>query len=360
LGSVNDPAQTLTFVGDVLIGSAGELFVAQPQDQRIMVFSESGGILRVMGGRGFGPGEFQTISSLGFLGDTLYVTDGNQKRISYFDQNGGLHRTVMTLSSPMLGTKVPAVMLPTVPQVLLPNGSALVLPSIPVAWHETGEARVPYLRLNQSTGEIDDTIAWRHYPPSLFYLMHNGTRMGAWRPFPTEPLFAFAPDGSGIVTVSRDPAESVSRDATYQVVKISTDGDTVFARTVAYRPRPMNSELVGRAAEASRAFMSRRHDPPSAAAIRDHLQRENWVPRTMVAVTDVIVDQNGWIWLRREYAMRDHPVRWDVLGPGGELLSSVILPSHQTVKAVRGDILVAVELDDLDVPYLVRYRIRRQ
>jgi hypothetical protein len=360
MGSVNDPHQTLTFVGEILIGPTGELLVAQPQDQQIRVYNESGQIVRIMGHKGAGPGEFETVSSMGFLGDTLYATDVIQKRISYFDQDGNLYRTVMTLSSPMLGTQMPALILPTVPQVLLRDESALVLPGLPVAWHNTGEARAPYLRISQSTGEILDTLLWRQYPPDLFYMMHNGNRMGAWRPFPSEPLFAFAPDGTGIVTASREPAKSGVEQGTYRVTRINPEGDTVFTKAMRYRPQRVAPGIVDRAAQRSRDFMARRHDPPTLAAIRDHLQRENWVPSTMVPVTDLVVGQDGSIWLRREDAERGQPVRWEVLSSTGDHVGAVTLPSQQTVKQASGDVLVATELDELDVPYVIRYRIRRR
>lgn len=359
IGSVNDPEDALTRIGQILIGESGEIIVTQPIDQQIRMYDAAGRSIRTLGGKGAGPGEFQTISSIGFLADTLYATDEIQKRISFFGGDGALQRVVTTLSSPMMGARMPELILPTVPQVLLPDGSALVLPGVPVAWHEAGGARAPYLRMNRGTGGVLDTIVWREHARPLFYMMHNGTRMGAWLPFPRDPLYAYAADGSGVVVVVRDVADESVSLAVYRVRKLNARGDVVFDTAVQYSPQPVPAVLVERAAESARDFMSRRHSPPSVRAIEAHLRDEGLVPETMVPVTDVVTGQDGSTWIRREEGEPDADVRWDVLNASGRLVGMVKLPARQFIKAARNDVIVVVELDDLDVPFIVRYDVRR-
>ena len=62
--------------------------------------------------------------------------------------------------------------------------------------------------------------------------------------------------------------------------------------------------------------------------------------------------QDGTVWIKREETLADS-VRWQVLGPDGALEGELHLPQGQTVLTAEGNIMVAVELDDLDVPYIV-------
>jgi hypothetical protein len=41
------------------------------------------------------------------------------------------------------------------------------------------------------------------------------------------------------------------------------------------------------------------------------------------------------------------------------VLATVFLPNGVEVRAVKGNVLVGIETDALDVPYIVRYNIRR-
>jgi hypothetical protein len=75
-------------------------------------------------------------------------------------------------------------------------------------------------------------------------------------------------------------------------------------------------------------------------------------------VTYVAVGQDSSIWLRREEVSGDSAV-WNVLDPSGEAVGTLRLPSGQTVVAAKGDVVAAIELDDLDVPYVIRYRLHR-
>src|SRR5688572_30567061 len=75
MGGVDDPAQLLTRIGKVIIGPQLRLFVSQLDDLRVLVFDSSGALQASLGRPGRGPGEFQTVWSIGLVGDTLYASD---------------------------------------------------------------------------------------------------------------------------------------------------------------------------------------------------------------------------------------------------------------------------------------------
>ena len=64
------------------------------------------------------------------------------------------------------------------------------------------------------------------------------------------------------------------------------------------------------------------------------------------------------MWIRRADPEGDDAT-WEVLDRDGEPMGSLSLPRAQQIVAARGDRLVALELDELDVPFLVVYSLRR-
>src|SRR5690625_1170107 len=74
IGSLDDEDQALTRIepNGLAVHPSGHLFVAQPRLAEIREYDPTGGLVRVIGGRGSGPGEFNMLRGIGFLGDTLY------------------------------------------------------------------------------------------------------------------------------------------------------------------------------------------------------------------------------------------------------------------------------------------------
>jgi hypothetical protein len=59
------------------------------QDQVFKVFDEEGRLIKTIGAKGGGPGEFQSIGFSGFVPDgRLLVTDFQARRTSFFDAEG--------------------------------------------------------------------------------------------------------------------------------------------------------------------------------------------------------------------------------------------------------------------------------
>jgi hypothetical protein len=135
-------------------------------------------------------------------------------------------------------------------------------------------------------------------------------------------------------------------------------GDTAFDRTIAYRPLPVPDQVLAAKLAAIRETMQRRGSPPATGEIERALRGADAIPATLPPVTAAVTAQDGTIWLRREEsAGPEQP--WLVVSGTGETLATVLLPAGVEVSNARGDVLVAIETDDLDVQYIVLYRIRR-
>ena len=74
-------------------------------------------------------------------------------------------------------------------------------------------------------------------------------------------------------------------------------------------------------------------------------------------VTQVRFGEDGAIWLRRE-SDRETEAQYWILEPDGVVRGTVNIPSTVRIKWSGTDEFVGMELDDLDVPWLIRYRFR--
>lgn len=251
----------------------------------------------------------------------------------------------------------------TVPQLFLPDGTALVeveaieLYGMDSRQHEPirslGEWPYPFLRVD-TTGQAIDTLSQERRENRLFRVDRRGVTLYFPTPFEDSPLAALMRDGSGVVVVNRAVAARKS-DATFGVTLVSPAGDTVFSRTFAYEPRPVPDEVVRRTAE---GLAPARRNGPDAAAIEASLRANDLVPPTLPPVTGLTVGQDGSIWLRREEVAGDSML-WNVLDRTGALRGALRLPARDSVAAARGDLVAAVYADELDVPYVVTYRLER-
>jgi hypothetical protein len=259
------------------------------------------------------------------------------------------------MGSPLLGEVPPNIYFPTAPQVVLADGTALLTPDAPVALMASGNGKAPYIRIDRQS-QVTDTIAWRHLPILTFETVSGGERFYAQKPFPQDPLYQLMPDGSGLVVVDRPTAPGGTRQAEYRVTKISPAGDTLYARAYSYTPVPLTSTSLDQALSTIESRLANRPDPPSRREIEQSLRNQHLVPDNMVPITHVATGLDGSIWLGRGH---ESPGRktWQILASDGSVVATTSLPAADIVMNARDKILATLELDWLDVPYIVLYRI---
>ena len=363
IGSINDPDQSLTQVDQVLFGPNGTMYIAQRKDANVRVYSADGELLATIGRSGDGPGEFRSIDRLGFLEDTLYVTDSSLGRISYFGDSRFL-KSVFWVTQ--MFPAPDGMYLSTVPQVLLPDGSGLA-----AIYHTTirtsepkgvltTEYETPYFHVWRESQQID-TVAWggNHFK-STGVTSAGTTFRFACPDFTRGPLHNLMINGTGVVVV-----EQVNDDqapTAFRVRLIGPRGDTVFDEAVPYAPVAVSEPAVQRAVKQIRD--ASRHsvhtvDVPAAPEIERAMRAADCIPANLPPVSQVVTTQDGSIWLRREDLATDS-ILWNILGQGGRIQGRLWLPSSQTVAAMADDILAVTERDELDVPFVVRYRLRRR
>jgi hypothetical protein len=94
IGSLEGPADAFGNVRGVALGPANRLYVADDLSHDVRVFDADGQLVRVIGRKGQGPGEFELPWVVAVDdADTLMVWDQRLMRVSVFDPQGGFLRS---------------------------------------------------------------------------------------------------------------------------------------------------------------------------------------------------------------------------------------------------------------------------
>lgn len=340
----------LTIVSDLEVDGAGRIYIAQPVEQTIRVYTRTGAYVRSIGRSGAGPGEFGTVERLGWRGDTLYATDPRLDRATLFSTDG---RTLATVArsrdyvTPELG--------PASPVGLLANGAVVGRPAFPRKIVDGGErGEVPLVRQSRA-GTILGPLAVlndvagaelriRFEPNGTFYMSS---------PIPTQTLWDLAPDGSALVVVERQPSIS-AEGAAFTVTKIRADGSQTYSREYAYTPTPVSRTVRDSLAAHVLAYAT--GFSKGRFAMGEGVRRGFSPPPYEPPVTALVYGRDGTIWLRRESLGREQ-VRWMVLDPAGVPVATLQAPAALEIHQADRSAVWGVVKDEMAVSYVVRYRV---
>jgi hypothetical protein len=251
-----------------------------------------------------------------------------------------------------------------VPMMQIPGAGVRVVPDHPLgdglygsAPSVTGggdvpmdSARVPAFVFN-ARGEVVDTVGEHVLPPrGLFQIGFVGAHVSLPPPFPFAASPIRIPAGTDTIVVRREaPRET---PAEFTVTRTTSAGDTVYHTRLGYRPLALDPDEV--VARALRSFVSETVSRQEAeAAVREALPELAFLP----PVSGHRAGADGSVWLQREDVGAD-TLRWLVIAPDGTPRGKVALPRGVNPMWVSEEAAWLVEPDELDVPWLVRRRLR--
>jgi len=348
IGSVDDPVYGLSGVGGVL-ADAEHVFVLQPQDGNVRVFSRAGEFVRDLGRRGAGPGEFTRPNGMGWHGSRLWVRDPMSGRLTFFDVATGEAETIQYRAD------VPGSMQRWIPFAVLANGQVVASAEVTTApGGLMAASEVPFI-VTELDGALRDTLA-RQSIVGLIRRITAGMAVGeSWivSPIQDQDMITFAPDGSSGVVVKRQSWDGRTSPAEFEVTRIDLHGDTVYRRSIEYEPRPVPPDFFDDRIASSMDDPNVNNRRAHARALREFYEQHRYFP----PVEFVVVGNDGTVWLaglRGEDGERE----WLVLDSSGSAIGRLRPP---------GGILFAdltecwvVERDAFDIPYVVQYDIVRQ
>ena len=380
IGSV-ESEDLVTGVLDLAIGPDSALYVAQALVPAITVFSLDGRVLRRIGRAGQGPGDFElAATNVGWLGDTLWIADAY--RLQLFTTNEFVPEEVIrfNLTVPEEGAFL-------TPRRVLADGT-LIGSRIWTAgwgpWLSRGADPGLALRRLSRSGEVLDTIATIHWPDnSVAFEDGRGRRRFQIHPLRDLPspglgeyLTALKPDGSAVVQIGNVREDGTP--PTFDILVISIHGDTILHRAVEYEPREVTSAMERRLADELAGWEAGDYNPTgpgwlvlSEATLerrRRAVRSAFRVPEHHPPVRQVVAGADGTIWLLRELR-EDRVDVWEIRDADGRLDGTVEIghgrgsfkpwsPRLAIVLASRDEVW-GTTFDELDVPYIHRYRVDR-
>jgi hypothetical protein len=379
IGDFDDPDLGFSRVAGVDLDDEGHIYVVEGSVPEIRVYDTEGSVLRRIGGRGEGPGEFGGAPSFGVVGDTVWTIDGSLQRITLFDREGSVLSTARAEGVPIA---LPHAYGYVRPQQMRPDGlftsSLSMLRSLrsdepPTGVSPTDSIPVPMV-LFDAQGEVTDTIGWAGRPPprmwrppseepSTLELIEVGDRRMRV-PAPPTVLPHWMPLVDGYVAVETPLARSPD-EGTFTVTRIGLASDTLFHREIRYRPaRYTPADLDSIAARAARGGIGipMGAEPPPVPDNVDQIARRLRsamdFPEFKLPVQFSWLAQDESVWVRLAPANEgEETASWVILDPDGSPRGRIELPSAHRIVWHRGDVFWAVEPDEYDVPWLVRHRI---
>lgn len=354
LGSAEDLVGGFYRVADVTEDEEGFVYVLDSGDCRVRVYDKAGRFVRGMGRRGSGPGEFRVPVSLGVTGDTLWVSDVSLARLTLFSREGLL---VSTISPPVVRISVlPGVEVRLLPGRLRRDGLIASASSISIPRTvPTDSFSIPRVLMDRK-GNVVDTVLLERWaiPP------RREARVGGYSiPVPPPPSFGpiYLATERGNFIVER-PFPGDDDLGSFRVSRVRSGHDTLYSREFVYQPEGFPRAFVDALIREAAAPHQRMRGLDSTRVALSLVQAVN-LPSFQPPVSLAFPGEHGEILLRGPDD-GSSTYRWYALDPEGKWLGMMRLPRRATVHWVLKDVLWVEVPDDFDVPWLVRYRIRRK
>lgn len=320
----------------------GRIVVADEGSSQIRMYDRQGRHVWSVGRAGEGPGEFRSIKGLAISNDSVLVLDAVLGRVSVFDLEGSLSRTI-----PLESTSDPIHPLRMYSLAGTLGDTAFVL--VP---HSYPANRTP------TTGVVRDTV------PNLVY-DREGMLKDTIGEFSGMDLDA-SPESAGLLLFGRissadthDGRLYITDGGCFEVRVYEASGLERLMRTSSLPDLVTDPDL--RTLEA--AMISRVPDGQASRAIIRNRIAEKRKSERKPAISKVVVDDLGYVWAggyRPSWASGNASRQWLVFDPEGRLLGPMQLPGTFTPFQIGRDVVLGTWRDELDVEHLRLYALQRR
>lgn len=359
IGSIDDPDYAFGTPRALALAPDGSIYSMHSGEAMLRRWTAEGLPAGTVGREGQGPGEFERLLSFGFFGDSLWAFDLGSYRFSYFDLDGAFTGSVRPNVN--IGRTAPGLGPAARPERPFRDGT--LLGKVPAFSNDiaTGQlTEVPFVRMD-AEGAALSTLWTQHYETSDVLAVRNSDGVGGMygeQPFGDEPITQALEDG--LVVLDRR-AWSGEGGAAFALTRIGLSGDTLWRRRLEYSPETLPSQVVDSAVaarvEGLSEFISRVMPGVSRGEFEQRFQDAVHAPAYLPPIKEMVVAENGAIWLSRWEPDDQGGVEWWVLDASGEPIGRASAPAELRVLLITDDAVWGVETDDLDVGYIVRYRL---
>ncbi len=320
-----------------VMGEDGSVFITDSQFNRVLRFDASGEYLHDIGGQGQGPGEYERPRPLSARDGVITIYDVRMNRTSFYRYDG-------TFLESMTSFRRRSFSIDAIHRG--PDGEMIFIESRRSQEAENGYFYVTASVLVYSTSE--DTLAVLKTTPVKGDYMLAGRY--CWRLFGGWPQIVYQPDLGILMTTGEVP----------EIRCYDLSGELHHIVRLDIPPEPVTRQERRIYTEAYR----RRVDSAQTPELRDDLrERQRYIefndPKAFWS--DLIVDENGYLWARRPgytyQAQTGTGVTYEylVFTPEGEYLGNTNLPGASTIS--RGHLITRQDKVDTEGMEMVICRI---
>lgn len=356
IGSIDDPEYQFTWFSTLVVDDEGQIFTLHPMESEIRVHDGSGHFIGTIGGPGEGPGEFKSARIAGLVGDTLWVLDSGTYRFNYFSTDGTFLRSV---SVPIdLGASPEER--PPRPIGMLTDGTLLASPP---AWSRliaSGDLTEGVVLAMTPGGGLGDTLYTTDLTNTTLEVYvegdSNDLRLYMNQPYADAALTIVVPGEPAYIRVDRRvTSEATTGNAT--ITKLLFEGAKVFETELPMEKQPVPGAAVDSFLSVQRENLSQVFSEQPSGKLDAAVRRGLYIPEFLPPVQSLVVGRDASIWLRLFNAEPSEAVQWIVMASDGAIEGMAQLPrAFRMLEAEQGQVW-GMELDELDVPYIVSYLV---
>jgi hypothetical protein len=335
----------------VLVGPRGSIAVVMPRDNQVRLYDARGKRLGIVGRTGAGPGEFRGLNSIGWIGDTLWITDRSLRRTSYFGPDLRLLRTVPFVQGSLAGQGATGSEIRFNALVLYPDGSAFGDANVPVRSAAREDPWEYFFAMQSADGKVRRIAESPNFEDPRWSMAVAG--FGNYVPFVARPSVGYAPDGSryGFMVV-----ENAERDGgTITIRSFRRNGSLEFERKTRFKGEPLPARVRDSAAA---SFLPRpgqsTEGPPDLGRRFQEIARSR-MPSFYPPVTGLLFGMDGTTWIR--LPGKDDIRAAQVLDARGSLIGVVSPPKRSDIRQATLTHIWVTERDEDDLVSVVRYRV---
>lgn len=344
IGSIGgDPDQELDQVTGAVTFAADRIVVANGGRLELLFYDRDGVLLRRVGGRGGGPGEFQSLEWVARFGvDSVLALDVWGQRVSYFDAAGNFIRSVRLEPNARLPFPRPVG--------VFGDGSFLGTKGIFALGGEppAGRAERELEPLFHISSDGQTATHLGSFPGRERAIVPSGPRGGLerrQRPFGRETVFAAAGDRF-----------YVADNESYEIRVYSITGQLIQV----IRKQAVPIRLEASHVEAFEDSVLATVDAAARPRTRVLFASMPPPPETYPAFAPAIhIDSDLNLWLRESSRPGDPRSLWSVFSAAGNLLGVVEMPPGIEVLDIGADYVLGLHRDELDVEYVQYFHLRR-
>ena len=334
-----------SYVAGMSVSPSGLVYALDFPSRSVTILDRRGKQLRTVGRYGAGPGDFQSVGSIGLSENGFWVTDPALRRVTFFDSTGKVQRTtsVASADAPKLSPRANVVRAMANGKLLFqayegsagqPNRADLLGNMALILGDSVHISTDTLARLRPLLGRWQPSSGGR--PPKLLL-----------SPIQAPTITAFSADGRSYAVLTQSAVTSTS-----DTVQLCRFGNVTGARacgTLKLSRRPVLA--------AHRDKYASLADNASSAKDREAVEAILEPVRYFPSAATALLANDGSIWINR-YSP-DSIGSWIVVTPDGKPKAELATPARLQLFQVSKDYAWGVQYDTDGVPTVVRLRIKR-